>query len=446
MLPGINAAKSCVDGGVCKVGDVGPGGGRVFRVDPIGEPFVDPATRRVALAHYWEVAPRTSDSIASDVVRLNCNQPYAPASSLLFGTPEIADRIAKCRDGALALKGWGPPRGAQGLSLPDWYLPRATDMLILSASGLFEPIDVLEAGSDRFGWLRYGLTGRPAVQRFWTSDLASDCQFSQCPVVYFPEIRQQMALPCSLIVRSGSPDCGTAVIRPVRAFGFTDRYPCAYGGACAVGDVGPNGGLVFVNKFSGGLPVKRTNDRVPFTEILVRPDVAKLIPTTWCDSAPGNYRSDGMFGEGVMAALYLVNAGLPTGLPCGVMNTRLNESRIGINAGRLDGSSTAYVPSKNELGAICSTAKTTKVTPGFFASRENGDTFRYCGLSSAVVASGLRGLWTSTPAGSTTAWAWSFERQELVAVSITDRSYGVVAVQEGAPTRVDLPRWSGARN
>jgi hypothetical protein len=51
----------CASGGVCAVGDTGPGGGIVFYVHPGGETFASPGSDCGASCKYLEVAPTASE-------------------------------------------------------------------------------------------------------------------------------------------------------------------------------------------------------------------------------------------------------------------------------------------------------------------------------------------------------------------------------------------------
>jgi hypothetical protein len=54
---------SCASGGVCAVGDTGPGGGIVFYVHPGGGTFASPGSDCGASCRYLEVAPRASQEV-----------------------------------------------------------------------------------------------------------------------------------------------------------------------------------------------------------------------------------------------------------------------------------------------------------------------------------------------------------------------------------------------
>lgn len=163
----IETKISCAEGGVCELGDIGPGGGIVFYVRTPATVAVWKSTPNaegdlkfaVDGWKYLEVAPKSWSGSKTDPTIRWCSNPNTRASwtkdlqgkdwygkwvpgkvqtgylaSTGFGNTEI---IAKnCKSGAAT-----SVRKYRGGGLTDWYLPRQTELnqLAMFAGGKFAP-------------------------------------------------------------------------------------------------------------------------------------------------------------------------------------------------------------------------------------------------------------------------------------------------------------------
>ena len=93
--PAQAAAPTCAEGGVCQVGDVGPGGGIVFYVSPSANGFIStaPQCAPTSRCKYLEAAPITGTSAWTDARH--------PWSQNLLQYPDLSENVVR-RTGATA--------------------------------------------------------------------------------------------------------------------------------------------------------------------------------------------------------------------------------------------------------------------------------------------------------------------------------------------------------
>ena len=163
----VDSSPTCAQGGVCKLGDIGPGGGIVFYVrsqeslavwtsTPVAEKDLtfDPNGWK-----YLEVAPNTWSGGKTDPKLDWCNNANTGAAWTkdLQGTDYYAKwRKGKPQTGFLASTGFGntqiisehcktgaatAARKYRGGGKSDWYLPRMTEMnqLVMYSGGKLNP-------------------------------------------------------------------------------------------------------------------------------------------------------------------------------------------------------------------------------------------------------------------------------------------------------------------
>jgi len=210
---GATLALACADGGVCAVGDTGPGGGKVFYVHASGTFACGAALS--STCKYLEAAPTSGTAAWTDATYEwsgNTSEAIgAAAQGTAIGTG-YKNTQAMVNQSSTAERAGTVTRAYRGLnSLSDWYLPSQDELNQMyvnkSAIGDFSTSVPYRSSSEYIG------------DRAWTQSFSNGTQinFSFKGANFF--------------------------VRPVRAFGGT--FACADGGVCAVGDTGPGGGKVF---------------------------------------------------------------------------------------------------------------------------------------------------------------------------------------------------------
>jgi hypothetical protein len=212
------AALSCAAGGVCVVGDIGPGGGKVFYVHASGT-FACGATLS-STCKYLEAAPTTGTNSWTDA-----RYAWSGNWTTLVGTATAIGTGHKNTEAIVTQSGGGTTAGKAGTiarayrgpnNLSDWYLPSKDELTNLS---------IEKAGIGGFSDGEYWSSSEKDTFGTWYVDFNTSTS---------EDASKNLAL----------------FVRPVRAFGGT--VACADGGACAVGDIGPGGGVVFYVQASGG--------------------------------------------------------------------------------------------------------------------------------------------------------------------------------------------------
>ena len=237
-------AVACADGGVCVVGDTGPGGGIVFYVQASGGTF----TCGVALTstcRYLEAAPtdQSSSVVWATAVTACYNadgttdtnsclldsvysgdsatQAASRTASQAIGmgmanTNQIHSRLTTVGGAALSTYAAGIAFNYENNGKIDWHLPS------------LDELHQLLTLSVRVG----GFSG-PAI---WSS---SEVEASRA----WRQNKDNLSL-------GSTRKDGLRTVRAVRAFGGT--LACADGGVCAVGDTGPGGGVVYILSNTSG--------------------------------------------------------------------------------------------------------------------------------------------------------------------------------------------------
>jgi hypothetical protein len=210
---------TCADGGVCAVGDTGPGGGKVFYVQASGM-FACGATL-ASTCKYLEAAPTSGTAAWTDAT-----YEWSGITNVAIGVAAQGTAIGTGYKNTQAMVTQSSTAGRAGTvtrayrgpnSLSDWYLPSKDEMIQMHANK-----SVIGGFSNEFYWgsSEYDRNG------VWVKAVGSG---------------------------SGAQSLGWKdspfYVRPVRAFGGT--VACADGGVCAVGDTGPGGGKVFYVQASG---------------------------------------------------------------------------------------------------------------------------------------------------------------------------------------------------
>ena len=228
---------TCAQGGVCKLGDIGPGGGIVFYVRSEKTFFVWKATPNAEgdLAYaadgwkYLEVAPKTWSGGKSDPIMNWCDNTNARAA----WTKDLQGRdwsykwvTGKIQTGFLASTGFGntetiakncksgaatAARKYRGGDKSDWYLPRITEInqLVFFAGGIPEPTNACcikyfpKKQSASFGSSEYAVNWGSA---YWTSSFS------------FGKLANQNQGQDRIRLGSNGPSSELPFVRPIRAF------------------------------------------------------------------------------------------------------------------------------------------------------------------------------------------------------------------------------------
>ena len=215
-----DAGPTCATGGTCVVGDIGPGGGKIFYVHSVGTFACGPTM--TSACKYLEAAPTTGTNAWVDQ-----NYLWSGNTTDLIGASASGEAIGTGYSNTLAIVGQSGGgntsgraamatrayRGPNGLS--DWFLPSSSEVYqlhlnkdLVSLSNTFDDFwSSTECGSN-CAWI----TWNHGDGSFWGNDKNSD-----------------------------------NAVRPIRAFGLG----CANGGTCVVGNTGPGGGIVFYAHATG---------------------------------------------------------------------------------------------------------------------------------------------------------------------------------------------------
>jgi hypothetical protein len=201
------APASCATGGVCIVGDTGPGGGKVFYVHASGT-FACGATL-ASTCKYLEAAPSDHSSTAKWCSN-NSSSLGVTATGIGSGMSNTATADSTCTSGAIQVAADYTNNGKT-----DWHLPSKDEL---------NQMYVNKVAIGDFAIAIYWSSSENDAATAWYQGFGGgyqaydDKEFSDR-------------------------------VRPVRAFGGT--VACADGGACVVGDIGPGGGKVFYVHASG---------------------------------------------------------------------------------------------------------------------------------------------------------------------------------------------------
>ena len=241
-------ARTCAAGGTCAVGDIGPGGGKVFYV--ASATFTSGAPCRTA-CKYLEAAPVgwvVIQSVANCAVlgsgtsdpgcqwsRVTQTEIGTTARGTAIGTGYANTSAMVAQSGSQSSspgKAGTVARSFQGGGKTDWFLPSKDELAQM--------------------YSQRGVVGGTSGNYWSSSEYASN-------VAWFLDFSNGSE-------NRGGRKSDTYYVRPVRAFTSVPAGPapftlvplaCADGGACAVGNTGPGGGIVFYvapSTFTSGAP------------------------------------------------------------------------------------------------------------------------------------------------------------------------------------------------
>lgn len=218
---------SCAAGGVCAVGDTGPGGGIVFYVHSSGTFSCGRA--RTSTCKYLEYAPTSGASAWTDVAPAWSGNTTSAVGSEAQRTDigtGYSNTLAIINDNSTADRAATATRAFRGPNnQSDWHLPSRLELNELCKYARQQTTGDSSVNCANTGTLRSGFqTGA-----HWSS---TEVDATQARIQGFTTGTQSQTTKSTLLW-----------VRPIRAFGGT--LACADGGTCAVGDTGPGGGIVF---------------------------------------------------------------------------------------------------------------------------------------------------------------------------------------------------------
>jgi len=229
-------ANTCAQGGVCNLGDIGPGGGIIFYVRSEKSFYVwKNGNAEADLAYaadgwkYLEVAPKTWSGGKSDPKMDWCTNTDVRAAWTkdLQGRDWYAKWVkGKTQSGFLASTGYGnseiiakncksgaatAARKYRGGGKSDWYLPRITELkqLVFFAGGIFETTstccikDFPKKQSSSFASSAYAINWGNG---YWASSFT------------FGKLANQWQGQDRMSLGSNAPGSGLPFVRPIRAF------------------------------------------------------------------------------------------------------------------------------------------------------------------------------------------------------------------------------------
>ena len=175
--------KTCATGGACVVGNIGPGGGKVFYVSTTG--FNEAGAACSPSCHYLEAAPTTGTNAWTDTLYKWSLPPTTTVGSTgaaigtgLANTQAMAGKTSTAYSVSFVLAYRGPS------NLSDWFLPSKDELNQL--------------------YLAKGTVGGVVADRYWSS---GELDFSLAWYQDFANGNQ-----------ASNSKVGTFYFRPVRAF------------------------------------------------------------------------------------------------------------------------------------------------------------------------------------------------------------------------------------
>jgi hypothetical protein len=260
---------TCANGGTCAVGNTGPGGGIVFYS---------------VNGKYLEAAPAAWFGTATDTRTVwGCSgSTYASAYATAIGTGKAnTDQIvSNCGDPTsnVAAK---IARAYTGGGKSDWSLPSRDELIELCKYARTQTTGNISTSCTTSGTLNAGVLkgfgNADGDSQYWSS---SDASTNNAYTVW---------LSGSLSGGFGGKT-NIRYIRPVRYF-TSDLYAansCAAGGTCAVGDIGPAGGVVFYVSNSGSInSVANVSEGGTYLEAAPSPFSATTY--NWCEGSSNPY-------------------------------------------------------------------------------------------------------------------------------------------------------------
>jgi len=231
LAPTVNT--DCKPGGLCKLGDVGPGGGIIFHDAGVDDWW----------GRYLEVAPASCEG-SNLPFKVGAEKPYA---TTMGGQTAAELRVLAKRVGMgkvntrILTVAFG--RGSYAAKFAedsvcggkdDWFLP-SKDELDLVYNNIAQNRPLIKDSS----------VGQPTPLGgfdkgyYWTS---TDYNGGTAWTQYFNDGQQFDRVQT---LTGNKKPVRPFKVRPIRAFGSVEVKTCAQGGLCNVGDVGPGGGKVF---------------------------------------------------------------------------------------------------------------------------------------------------------------------------------------------------------
>jgi hypothetical protein len=193
------SSPTCAQGGVCQLGDIGPGGGIVFYVAPSANGFISaaPQCAPTSRCKYLEAAPITGTSAWTDSIH-----PWSSGYELHTGVIDTSIGGGYANTSTIITLEGGRTDSAAYVSrayrgpntLSDWYLPSKDELGQLYAERV------------RVG-VRYSAQG----DNYWTS--------SEFPDPGVPGASYPHYLMMDIPFWTGNPKYDSLYVRPIRAFG-----------------------------------------------------------------------------------------------------------------------------------------------------------------------------------------------------------------------------------
>lgn len=427
-----NAAlgASCADGGVCAVGDVGPGGGIVFYAG--AKQFACGAALE-RLCRYLEVAPNgwglnpptrcTTEATAiadpkcvwadkavvlgpnTQGVAIGTGFKNSLAVNKIFNTSGRASKAARAYEG-----------GAK----KDWYLPAKDELNELCKFAHSQTTgDVTKVCADGdlitgFTADNYWSSSERAAYGTWTQFFPGGSQFDHGKFMAWPvrPIRAFAKEVTTTTIAALAITTTTTTLAPTTTTTTTLAPTCATGGPCAIGETGPGGGVIFyvdAQKFPCGATLATTCSYME-----AAPSGWSVSPASGCDRA-GNQTTDPIcvFSGDNSTLIGSTSWGVKMG--SGFKNTMsiLGVSSTGGRAAssaqayRGGGLSDWYLPAREELNAM------------------------YLNASKIGGFNMLTNYWSSTEFNGVKAWYQYFKNGGQYSAQKANNNYSVRPVRAG---------------
>jgi hypothetical protein len=211
---------ACASGGVCVVGDTGPGGGIVF---------YDAGSTKT-WGRYLEYAPTDSAETAFGCLGSTNDASATDIGSGKSNSSEIS--LNPCGTGSAASVASSLSSGGKS----DWYLPSKSELNELCKFAHNQQTGDIAVPCNSNGDLRSGFS----ETFYWSStEVSNELSWYQNFVTGYQYSYGKPAVAAVRAVRAfNNADGATVDIAPV-------AVKCKRGGACQVGEIGPGGGVVF---------------------------------------------------------------------------------------------------------------------------------------------------------------------------------------------------------
>lgn len=393
------SAVACKDGGKCKLGDTGPGGGFVFIITPYMYNKVDGVSGGGIYTEFL----RLDKDPAYKNAQFGCAGVALEKNSYVFGAgAQNTKNIVEACPGKKTLAERAMNATINGQS--DWYLPSQ-----------WELHEVCQYARGRDGLLKR--TFGCSVEYYVVNEIANiNVSFLASDARPVPELDPGNNRAMTVNLTKSSNDVtdrtnGTASAGFMRSFGAGPAAPtttlppaCKDGGTCKIGDTGPAGGTVF---YVGKSAVNNYGDASgggKYMEFLDPNTKAKYGCTK-------NSKTDAGDGIGVGARNtweYMKN--------CSYTSSAAQWALDATNGGKSDW----FVPSLRELLQICR----------FIHNQETGD-YKDCDTSKAARDGSwpTSVYWSATQYSANSMWAVRFDNAEQVKRDKGDYNYNFLLVR-----------------